>query len=278
MKLLYNLEMVKSVNVDGVQTNYKQMHPKKNMTIVILHGLRGDHQALLELGRVLKDFNVIIPDLPGHGRSEKLCVHSIKEYAKWLNGFLGSLNLKNVIVIGHSIGANIAMAAIPADKGKRIGKAIHFVMYPKYHNTGINKGVKSLYKFGKLFPTSVVDRVLRTRLMSLLTIRTMVSTKDKQLARWIVDDGHRAAQMVNSRVIEDVFEDMAGVDMRNYLDNSVPQLFIITSEDKFSHNAEIKQISRSLNNSELIELDELGHLAPLEDPERLVSSIAHWLS
>ena len=106
----------------------------------------------------------------------------------------------------------------------------------------------------------------------------MVSTKDRKLARWIVDDGHRAAQKVNSQVIEDIFEDIAGIDMNRYLNDKVRQLFIITSEDKFSHNEEIKQISRQLKNSELVELKDLGHLAPLEDPERLVNAVAHWLN
>ncbi len=270
--------MVKTVDVGGIKTTYKILHPNKSRTVVILHGLRGDHQALLTLGRTLADFKVIIPDLPGHGSSAQLEVHNIESYADWLNGFLRALNLKGVIIIGHSYGANIAMAAIPSDGGRRIGKAIHFVMYPRYHNSGINKGVKLLYSIGKKIPRKHSDRVLHSRVISLLTIRTMVHTKDKRLARWIVDDGHRAAQNVSSKVIEDIFEEMSGVDMRKYLNDSVPQLFIVTSEDKFSHNQEIKLISDSLKNSELVELDNLGHLAPLEDPQRLVSSIAHWLN
>ena len=270
--------MLRTIKVKGVKTNYKLLHADKSRTIVILHVLRGDHQALLELGGVLKSHRVIIPDLPGHGRSGRLSSHTVEEYGNWFNGFLEALDLKDVIVIGHSMGANIAMAAISTDQGKRIAKAIHFVMYPRYHNSGINRGVKLLYGIGKKIPRKHTDKVLQSRLISLLTIRTMVSTKDRKLARWIVDDGHRAAQKVNSQVIEDIFEDMAGVDMNRYLNDKVPQLFIITSEDKFSHNEEIKQISRQLKNSELVELKDLGHLAPLEDPKRLVNAVAHWLN
>ncbi len=269
--------MVKTVIAGGVKTTYKLLHPNKGKTIVILHGLRGDHQALLELASALPDFKVLIPDLPGHGKSGKLNAHTIEGYSVWFDDFLNALNLKNITVIGHSYGANIAMATIPKDKGRRIAKAIHFVMYPRYHNSGINRGVKLLYGMGKRIPRKHTDKVLHSRAISLLTIRTMVSTKDKKIARWIVDDGHRAAQNVSSKVIEDIFEDMAGIDMRKYVSDSVPQLFIVTTEDKFSHNKEIKIISKSLKNSELVELNNLGHLAPLEDPKCLVDSIRHWL-
>lgn len=269
--------MLKNIQINGLNTHYFVLNPEATKPLIILHGLRGDHQALIEFGKQFAGYRVIIPDLPGHGQSDELSNHTLGSYTEWLLDFIEALDIFGVVLVGHSLGANIAMAAANIDRGKRIAKTILFVMYPKYHTTIYNRGIKALYKTGKILPTGVAEGILQSRPMSFLTIRTMVSTKDKQVAKWIVNDGHRAAQNVSNKVVSEVFEDMEGVDMSRFVDDSVPQLFIITSEDKFSHNNEIRRISEGLEGSELIDIDNLGHLAPLEDPERLVEAIRHWL-
>ena len=59
----------------------------------------------------LKDhpkFNLMILDLPGHGRSIDLNSRSIIEYAEFLKNFCDKLDLTKLILVGHSMGGGIA--------------------------------------------------------------------------------------------------------------------------------------------------------------------------
>ena len=134
-----------------------------------------------------------------------------------------------------------------------------------------------MYGIGKRMPNGLAQAILHSRPVSYLTIRTLIKTKNKKDIKLIIEDNHRSAGLVSPRVVIEIFEELGSKNMRDYVDSNVPQLFLITSEDSFSHNEEIKVISKLVKKAELIELDDLGHLAPLEDPKRLARAIKHWL-
>jgi pimeloyl-ACP methyl ester carboxylesterase len=268
--------MEKTIKIKGKSTNYYEIGSIKERPIIILHGLRGDHKALINFGKLFGGFRVIIPDLPGHGRSDEISVHTMDSYSQWLLGLIDSLKLKNVIVIGHSLGANIGMMAVKKDKGRRITQLIAFLLYPKYHDSGINRAVKSLYQIGKKIPHRISKKLLQSRPISYITIRPMVSSNKKDKIKYLIQENHRTSKQVSPRVVIDILEDLGTENMIDHVEPSVAQIFVITSEDKFSHNEEIKKISIK-SGGELIEITDLGHLAPLEDPERLVAEIIDFI-
>jgi len=50
--------------------------------VLCLHGLGGDHRGLAEFAAALPGVNVVIPDLPGYGRSAPMSdPHSLVNYA-----------------------------------------------------------------------------------------------------------------------------------------------------------------------------------------------------
>jgi pimeloyl-ACP methyl ester carboxylesterase len=51
-----------------------------------------------------KNFNVLSLDLPGHGNSDGPCLDTIEKIADWIESVLVKLDLKKVILIGHSQG------------------------------------------------------------------------------------------------------------------------------------------------------------------------------
>lgn len=268
--------MEKNININGVRTHYYEHGPAKSRPMIILHGLRGDHRALVDFGKLFSGFRVIIPDLPGHGKSAEITKHDMDNYSEWLLALISQLNLKDVVVIGHSLGANIGMMAIKKDKGNHITQLVAFLLYPKYHNTGINKSVKALYSIGKKIPHKISKKLLQSRPISYITIRPMVSSSKKDKIKYLIQENHRTSKQVSPRVVIDILEDLGTENMINHVEPSVAQIFVITSEDKFSHNEEIKNISVR-SGGELIEINDLGHLAPLEDPERLVAEIIDFI-
>lgn len=84
-----------------------------DQTIIFIHGLGSYLRAWEKNFEVLKnDYRCIAIDLPGYGKSSKL-PHSGKMtfYAEVIKALIDKLNLKNVVLAGHSMGGQISMVA-----------------------------------------------------------------------------------------------------------------------------------------------------------------------
>ena len=75
-------------------------------TIVFLHGSGLSHivWSLTEQFFSNKNFNVLSIDLPGHGNSDGPCLENIEKISDWMEKVFVELNLKKVILVGHSQG------------------------------------------------------------------------------------------------------------------------------------------------------------------------------
>jgi pimeloyl-ACP methyl ester carboxylesterase len=79
-------------------------------SLIFIHGSGGDHTAWLNQYAQLKNkYKLVAVDLPGHGRSEGSGEKHIKDYCVWIKNLLEVLELNDPILIGHSLGAAIAL-------------------------------------------------------------------------------------------------------------------------------------------------------------------------
>lgn len=80
-------------------------------TIVLVHGFDADRSIWLPVAKVLtRNFHVVIPDLPGWGQSTRLpgADYGIDAQAARLDGFVHTLQLSPMLLVGHSMGGAIA--------------------------------------------------------------------------------------------------------------------------------------------------------------------------
>jgi len=85
------------IKVDEIRTNYLVLG--QGSPFLILHGWGSNSLKWQETGKILKEkgFKVIVPDLPGFGKSEEpKKPWSIKDYSQWLLHFM-KLMRKNFI-------------------------------------------------------------------------------------------------------------------------------------------------------------------------------------
>ncbi|HQF42781.1 MAG TPA: alpha/beta hydrolase [Ignavibacteriaceae bacterium] len=82
--------------------------------LIFIHGLGSYLKAWDRNIPVLKDyFRCIALDLPGYGKSSKqLHNGSVKFYREFLNEFIKALGLKNIVLVGHSMGGQIALSFV----------------------------------------------------------------------------------------------------------------------------------------------------------------------
>jgi len=80
-------------------------------TLLLLHGAGQSHltwEYQVEYLSSLDDFNFLIPDLPGHGKSSGEGFSSVNDYTEFIKILIDELGLKEVIFVGHSMGGAIA--------------------------------------------------------------------------------------------------------------------------------------------------------------------------
>jgi len=83
----------------------------KGPTILLIHGITNSCQSWEPaMERLARDYDVIAPDLPGHGASDRQRGdHSLGAHACMMRDLLHVLDVERATVVGHSLGGGIAM-------------------------------------------------------------------------------------------------------------------------------------------------------------------------
>jgi len=78
---------------------------------VFIHGAGLDHSvwALQSRWLAFRGWNVLVPDLPGHGHSAGTALTSIEAMADWIAALLAAHGAPSAALIGHSMGALVAL-------------------------------------------------------------------------------------------------------------------------------------------------------------------------
>ena len=80
-------------------------------TVLLIHGSGLTHivWSLHEQFYTSQGFNVLSVDIPGHGNSEVPSLKSIEEISDWIKSLMFKLNIKKIIIIGHSQGGLVGI-------------------------------------------------------------------------------------------------------------------------------------------------------------------------
>jgi len=99
--------------IDGYNYYYEQIfrgNKQKPETIVFIHGAGGNYKLWYYQSMVLsQDFCIMVPDLPGHGKSDGKPSRTIDGYSSFINNLLEYTVKEPVFLAGHSMGGAIAM-------------------------------------------------------------------------------------------------------------------------------------------------------------------------
>jgi pimeloyl-ACP methyl ester carboxylesterase len=103
----------------AIETGVRTLHGRRvsfrragsGPTILLIHGITNSSLSWeTAMARLARDYDVIAPDLPGHGDSDRhRGDHSIGAHACVLRDLLRVLEVDRVTVVGHSLGGGIAM-------------------------------------------------------------------------------------------------------------------------------------------------------------------------
>jgi len=144
---------------------------------VLVHGFMGSAENFRTwMAEVPRLRRVIIPDLPGCGRTPPLPAHSVSAYAAWLRAFTEKLGLARMDLGGLCLGATVALEYARRWPGSVDALLLHTpicsprIVRPLFH------GQVALFTSAPLF--GVIQRLSRNRTVSDLYKRCMVEGSD----------------------------------------------------------------------------------------------------
>lgn len=101
-------------------------------TLVLLHGVLNDHSVWGLQARHLahQGWNVLAPDLPGHGRSGGAPPRSVEEAAAFVRALLDAAGVAQAALAGHSFGSLAALEAAARQPGRVSHLALLATAFP----------------------------------------------------------------------------------------------------------------------------------------------------
>jgi pimeloyl-ACP methyl ester carboxylesterase len=116
------------INVEGGQVfvaTGAETHQAGRPCILFIHGAGADHTAWVLFARFFSrnGFNVMAPDLPGHGQSGGAPLTSVEQLAQWAVRLLDAAPVRSAVVVGHSLGSLVALEAA-AQAPERFTRAV----------------------------------------------------------------------------------------------------------------------------------------------------------
>lgn len=100
------------ITANGIKIHYLRTGNGDKPVLVLSHGFSGSGWSWYETAQALEaDFDLILPDMRGHGQSHRCAPGKLTDLTGDLAGLITGLGLQKPILGGHSLGANYAARA-----------------------------------------------------------------------------------------------------------------------------------------------------------------------
>ena len=144
-------------NYKNININYVRYGNPDKQTVVLLHGWGQNIEMMKPVGDRLENCDVIIIDLPGHGKSEEPKeIWLLTDFVDMIHELLTSLKIQNPILIGHSFGGKLSLlyaSKYPVKKLVLFGSPFKVKKNPNSLKVRTLKKLKTLPGLNKLAET-----------------------------------------------------------------------------------------------------------------------------
>ncbi|MCM4169410.1 2-hydroxy-6-oxo-6-(2'-aminophenyl)hexa-2,4-dienoic acid hydrolase [Arenibacter antarcticus] len=240
---------------------YRYIEIGEGAPIIILHGLMG---GLSNFHGVMdhfpaKKYKVIVPELPIYDMP--LLKTNVKSFAKYLDQFITHKGLKDVILLGNSLGGHIGL--------------LHTKLFPKNVKALVITGSSGLYEsaMGDGYPKRGDYEFIKKKAQDVF-YDPEVATKE------IVDE---VFATVNNRIKLVKTLAIAKSAIRHNMSKDLPHMLTPTciiwgKNDSVTPPNVAEEFQSLLPDSELFWIDKCGHAPMMEHPMEFNSILDSWLT
>lgn len=269
----------KKIKCNNINMHYLDSEGDKK-PLLLLHALAGNSKSWLKVSHELEeDYRVIIPDLRGHGLTDKPNNGYDKEtLCSDIISLLDSLSLLRVAIIGHSLGGKVAMI-LAAEYPDRISKIVveeaHLKALP-YIYQGWYEGVEN-----NLGPYSIFQMIQNNFNSREAALSFKNENIGGSLTEWFgmslveTNEGLNWNFSLDSMLA--IAQNFMNEDLMNLSGKIMcPTLFLLGGKGAFSES-EINEIKSCIRGSQSITINEAGHWMHGETPSKYLQSVIPFL-
>ncbi|MBN8208150.1 alpha/beta hydrolase [Bacillus sp. NTK071] len=271
--LKQNIENIKGIDIH--YEYYKNNDAVDRPVLTLLHGFLSSSFSYRRLIPLLtKAYTVVAIDLPPFGKSEKSnrFVHSYQNYAEVVVELLERLSIEQTVMIGHSMGGQVAMRA-SAIKEDLVSKNI-LLCSSGYLEKAKQSLVYTSYLpfFSVYLKRWLYRKGVKGNLMNCVYDPTLID--EEMMEGYIQPFFNEGIFRSLVRMIRDREGDLSSDELKQIHTHS---LLIWGADDRVVPLKVGKRLSNDLPNAELIVYEKTGHLLPEERPSLIMRDIERFI-
>ena len=228
--------------------------------VLLIHGAGGSHLSWPSEIRRLSGFDVYAIDLPGHGKSDGHGEQSIQAYAEHVLRWMETLNQYRVIMVGHSMGAVIALTIARMNPARVAGLGLIGV------GTPITVPVDLIENLSNPAMASAALNQIKTLSFSPNAAPRLVELASRQLADTrisVLRGDFLACARFN---VEDILEQI-----------TLPVIVIAGAQDQMAPLQYHQLLTKKLKGAVLSTIPDTGHMVMLERPQEVAEHLRNFL-
>tara|TARA_B100000287_G_C20460144_1_gene713051 strand:- start:11 stop:775 length:765 start_codon:yes stop_codon:yes gene_type:complete len=243
------------------EDKYRYIESGEGQAIIILHGLMGGLSNFKTVYDFfpLKGFKVIIPELPIYSMS--ISDTTLKSLSEFLYEFIAFKRLKNVILLGNSMGGHIGL--------------LFAKKHPELLDGLIITGSSGLYEnnMGDKYPNRENYNWIKSKTEEVF-FDSKIATKE--LVDEVFDTVNDRNKLIRTLAL-------AKSAIRHNMANDLPKMKIPTAiiwgnQDTVTPPDVAKEFHKLLPNSNLYWIDKCGHVPMMEHPQEFNKIMHKWLT
>lgn len=253
------------------------------VTVVAVHGFRGEHHGLEPVVAHLPSVRVISPDLPGFGETAPVPGrrHDLDLYAEWLRGFAAAV-APGAVILGHSFGSIVVAAAVAGGLATPRVILVNPIGAPALEGPrGVLTRLAVFYYWaGAKLPKRLGDALLRNGVIVRVMSVSMAKTKDPGIRRFVHDQHDTYfSRFADRDALHDAFLASVSNDVRAFAPRiAQPTLLVAAQRDDITPIEAERRLATMFPDAELVEIPDVGHLIHYETPAPAADAITRFLA
>ena len=247
---------------------------------LLLHGIPGSAFAWEKVGQHLAErYQVIIPDLPGFGQSEKLQDDYYMEgQARALNKFLDTIGIKHLYLGGHDFGGPVAITLMRLFPELQINGLV-LSATNMFTDTPVPPPLKvaSVPVLGDMTFKVMVGNRLGLRMIYLAATRQKDAVTWDEFKRHLTPSGIALTRQIFQRSLADLKTNYQPIE-ELLPQIEVPTLVLWGDSDPFFPTPVAKRTAQAIGGAALKIYPHTGHFVPEEQPNSVAQDIVDFLA
>ena len=249
----------RTIKYKGNPLVYRSGGAGRGPVLVFIHGAGGDSRHFhFQMTEFYRDRRIIVPDLPGHGKSRCDYLPTLEDYAGSIEKICEAEGIDEIIPGGHSMGGAVALELF-------------------------RRGIISIRAFifistGATLPVSpeILDLVMND--FNSFTEFIIRFTYGKSAPPAMKEMSRRELAAIGAAVMENDFRICAGVDGRDLLNRiAVPTIIITNERDRMVPPGVVGELHEGIAGSDLIVHTGDSHVPHLMSPDLVNADIKTFL-